>query len=113
MPNLRGVSPVGRDGEGHSYAASTVSRGRLIRRRHGQGKVLNSRVMTSALTGHVSKSYGLSLEGTGCGKEGAKGATRWARQARMGGRARSDQAHARDKTGGMRTGRRGGRGRVI
>ena len=26
MPNLQGASPVGRDGEGHSYAARTVSR---------------------------------------------------------------------------------------
>ena len=35
MPNLRGVSPVGRHGEGHSYVARTIGRGGPGRQRHG------------------------------------------------------------------------------
>ena len=45
MPNLRGTSPVGRDGKGRSYAAQTVSRGRPNQRCHGRGGILSTEVM--------------------------------------------------------------------
>ena len=36
MPNLGGVSPVGRGGEGHSYEAQTVGNSESGGRRHGK-----------------------------------------------------------------------------
>ena len=40
MPNLRGASPVGRDGGGRSYAARTDGGEESGRRRSGSGDVL-------------------------------------------------------------------------
>ena len=45
VPNLQGVSPIGRDMEGRSYAPRTIRRGRPNRQRCGHGSVLDTDVM--------------------------------------------------------------------
>ena len=60
MPNLRGTSPVSRDGEGRSYTTRAVSRGWPSRRCHGRGEVLSTGLITTipADRGGMSRELG-------------------------------------------------------
>ena len=51
MPNLQGVSPIGRGEGDRSCAAPTVREGRLDRQRHSCGGVLG--VMTNEIVGLI------------------------------------------------------------
>ena len=56
MPNLWGTSPVGRDGEGRSYATRAISRGWPSWRRRGRGRVLSSGLTTIVSAGRTGRS---------------------------------------------------------
>ena len=55
MPNLRGTSPVGCDGEDHSYAARMVSRGRPNQQSRDCGGVLGTVVKMGVWAWRVGK----------------------------------------------------------
>ena len=87
MPNLRGASPICRDGEDRSYATQTVDRGRPNRQRCSHGRVLSKVVMMTVQAGRTCKSHGRAGRARGarpCGRvgrgwEGVRGAAESAR----------------------------------
>ena len=90
MPNLRGASPVSFDGQGRLYAALMVSRGRPNRRRHGRGKILNTKVMMAYASGGRRQGRVGTLVGGHTGAQVGR-----AGKARAGVRAGSARSRAR------------------
>ena len=68
MPNLRGASPIGLDGEGRLYAALAISRGRPNWRRHGRGEILNTEVMMAYSSGECRQGTRARVRHPGAGK---------------------------------------------
>ena len=73
------MSPIGRDEEGHLYAAQTDSRGRPSRQRCGRGGALSTGLITVVPAGRAGKSRVLGWRGlTRAARSERGGTTRWA-----------------------------------